>query len=297
MIASGARKTVGEALKWAARSLGGSDEAYLEADILLMAAAGARREALYARNESALSGECQAKFEAAVRERAESGCPVAYLTGTKEFAGLQLAMRRGVFIPRPETEGLFELVADWWKSNREARKSGVIVDPCSGSGALGVALAYHLRARVICIDIDPAAAALTGSNAKLCGVGDLVEAREGNFLEALERDGPPILAVAANPPYVATQELRGLSRDIADFEPRAALDGGPDGLAAIRQLARGAGRALAPGGLLALEIGADQEAAVRGILGASEWEGVSVKTDLAGRVRYAAAVRNGLPDA
>lgn len=286
-------KSVGEALEWGARLLGGSDEARLEADVLLSAASGKGRENLYARPEAALSGECLSRFESFVRERAERGCPVSYLTGRKEFAGLQLALRRGVFIPRPETEGLFELVAEWWKSLPQALRSGAIVDPCSGSGALGVALAYHLRTKVVCVDIDPAAAALTRFNANICGVGDLIEARVGNFLEAVERDEEEVLAIAANPPYVATRELRDLIRDIADFEPLAALDGGPDGLAAIRNLVRGAGRRLAPGGLLALEIGADQGAAVRGMLGGPEWNKVAVRPDLASRPRYALAIRSG----
>ena len=285
--------TVAEALKWGTMLLGGGREARLEAEVLLGSAAGLRREALYARPEMDLSENCSNRFAAGVRERAGNGCPVAYLTGTKEFAGLTLAMRRGVFIPRPETEGLFELVADWWRAVPENSQAGVIVDPCSGSGALGISLAHHLKAKVVCIDIDPAASALTAHNAERLGLGGLVETRCGNFLDALDKNGVQVRAIAANPPYLAAHDLAILDREVADFEPRSALDGGADGLSAIRELAREGALKLSPGGLLALEIGADQESSVREILAGPDWQGAAIKRDLAGRSRYALAERGG----
>ncbi len=285
--------TVAEALEWGTELLGGGREARLEADIILGAAAGLRREALYARPESAISRDCGARFEECVRERAECGCPVAYLTGRKEFAGLSLAMRRGVFIPRPETEGLFELVADWWRALPSDSQTGIIVDPCSGSGAVGISLAHHLRVRVVCIDSDPAAAALTAYNAERLGLTELVETRRGNLLDVLGPGDGPIRAIAANPPYVASRDLNTLDREVALFEPQRALDGGPDGMSKIRELAREGALKLAPGGLLALEIGADQELVIREILSGREWRGIAVKQDLAGRTRYALAERAG----
>jgi release factor glutamine methyltransferase len=292
-IVSAAGRTAGCALEWGRRVLGETEEARLEAEILLAAASGTTREALYAYSERPISGDALSKYEAAVRERAEYGCPIAYLTEKKEFAVLSLTMRRGVFIPRPETEGLVEYAAEWWRSAQKSVGGCIIVDPCCGSGAVGISLAYLLGAKVICSDVCETAVALTRSNAQRCGVGHLVEARSGDCIAFLEGTGIPIAAVVANPPYVATPDLKGLSRDILDYEPRGALDGGPDGLRIIRQLAASAARILIPGGLLAFEMGSDQEEGVWPILSSAAWEHFRVERDLAGRPRYVLAVRGG----
>jgi release factor glutamine methyltransferase len=103
-----------------------------------------------------------------------------------------------------------------------------------------------------------------------------------------------VAAVVSNPPYVCDGEWRRLPRDIRDHEPRAALTAGPDGLAVIRRLAAQAAARLPAGGLIALEIGADQREAVLGVLGGDGWEGQRVERDLAGRWRYALAVRKAV---
>ncbi|MEK7767499.1 MAG: HemK/PrmC family methyltransferase, partial [bacterium] len=221
-----------------------------------------------------------------VRERARTRCPVAYLTGEKAFAGLRLAVRRGVFIPRPETEGLVELVVGWFRRAGASAPAGPIVDACCGSGAVGIALAFALRRPVIATDVSSEAIALTHENASRCGAEGLVAARAGSLLGPVSEEPA---AVVSNPPYVRSALIPGLDRDIRDFEPTAALDGGADGLDVVRALVGQAAPRLPPGAPLALEIGEEQGEAVRGLLAGGGWKGVRIEADLAGKARYALA--------
>ncbi len=244
-------------------------------------------------------------FERLVTERATTHCPVAYLTGRKDFAGLPLAVTRGVFIPRPETEELVEHVVEWWRrsdhplrplqNNSPPGRAEVLVDACCGSGAIAIALARALGVRVIATDSSETAVAYARHNAVQHGVNHLVSVLRGSGLEPLARltPRPVIRAVVANPPYVPTESLAELAPDIVNFEPREALDGGGDGLALFRILVSQVESWLEPGGLLAFEIGSEQGSAVLSILGRGRWEDPQVKRDVAGLPRVVLAVFRG----
>jgi len=285
---------VGTLLRQAASRLGRSDDGMLDAEVLLSFVLGRGREWLLAHPEFRPDGSELRAFGDLVRKRAE-GCPVAYLTGSKEFAGLDFMMKPGVFIPRPETEGLVELAGEWLAAHPGP---GVIVDACCGSGAIGIALAVRTGLAVIATDISLSAASLARENAERNGVGGLVTVLAGPGLKPLAdvRPRPEVRAVVANPPYVTTAAMAGLPRDVAEYEPRAALGGGPDGLVVARELIREADSWLASGGLLALEMGADQGEILPALFDAGPWRPPRVGRDLAGLPRYVLAEKKGVRD-
>jgi release factor glutamine methyltransferase len=224
----------------------------------------------------------------AARRRA-AGAPAQYAAGLAAFRHLTLAVDQRVLIPRPETEQLVELVLD--ATRDEA--GGVVVDVGTGSGAIALALASEGRfARVIGTDVSLDALAVARANASR-GAALLrapVELRHGSLLAPVTERG--LRAVVSNPPYIAFHESAGLPREVRDWEPSVALFSGADGMAATRQLVSEAALALAPGGLLALEVDA-RRASDAAELAASHgaYEDVQVRWDLTGRERFVVARR------
>lgn len=212
-------------------------------------------------------------------ERRSRREPLQLIVGTAPFLGLELDVAAGVFIPRPETEGL-ALLAE----GAPGRPPSVVVDLYAGIGPLAVYFAARFPgARVIAVERDPRAAGLTARNA----------ARHGAAVEVLECDAgaadlaarlPDADLIVANPPYIRTADVAALPPEVRDWEPRAALDGGADGLDAYAGVVALARARLAPGGVLAVEIGEDAAAGVAALCGGLE--DVEVRDDLAGRNRY-----------
>ncbi len=275
----------------------GSETARLDAELLLGRALGIDRTALIAHPDAVVGDGQAAAFERDLQRR-ERGEPVAYIRGFKEFAGIALAVDPRVLIPRPETERLVELaeaeVADRLISAPRADGSRPlhVADVGTGSGAIATALAVALRRRrmldeveIVATDASAEALDVARLNAVGHGVADRIRFAAGDLLEPLARD--PVDVLAANLPYVPSAEVDRLPV-AASFEPRAALDGGPDGLAVIRQLLDGLAGAIVPDGVAFLEIGSDQagalEAAVTERL--PGWS-VRIEDDLSGRPRVA----------
>jgi release factor glutamine methyltransferase len=208
--------------------------------------------------------------------RYASGYPLPYLTGLTEFYGLEFEVTPEVLIPRPETEKLVDLA--------RARQPKAIVDVGTGSGCIAVSLAVHLRQATVCaIEISPAALAVARRNVERHGVADRIQLMVGDVLNP--RPAPADLIVS-NPPYVRTGDCASLPISVRNHEPRPALDGGPDGLAVIRQLLAQAPAMLSPGGGMLIEIGADQGRAARDVARSYFPEAmVCVHPDLAGRDR------------
>ncbi|WP_326690809.1 MULTISPECIES: putative protein N(5)-glutamine methyltransferase [unclassified Streptomyces] len=196
---------------------------------------------------------------AAMTERRVAGHPLEHVLGWAEFAGLRVEVGAGVFVPRRRTEFLVARAAAAAPEGRPA----VVVDLCCGSGAVGAAVLAALggRGELYAADLDPAAVGCARRN--LARVDGRVY--EGDLFAALPRElRGRVDVLAANVPYVPTDELALLPSEARDFEPRAALDGGPDGLALLRRVAAEASAWLAPGGSLLTETSAHQsEAAAR----------------------------------
>lgn len=244
----------------------GSETARLDAELLLAWALGVDRSTILAHPEAAVSGEALATYRAALERRA-AGEPVAYIRGLKEFFGLAFAVDRRALIPRPETERLVELaLAEIERRLTESpRPEGTpplrIVDVGTGAGTIVVAIAVTLRRRGMlgeveleATDLDEDALGLARENAVAHAVADAIR-----FVVAdlLPDDEPPWDLICANLPYVPSAAVDELPV-AASYEPRQALDGGPDGLAVIQRLVARLPDRLAPGGVALLEIGADQ---------------------------------------
>jgi release factor glutamine methyltransferase len=235
----------------------------------------------------AMSDEDRAWFEAGLR-RLEAGEPLAYVLGHAEFRGRRLAVDPRVLIPRPETEQFADLVLaceDLWRL-----PTPVVADVGTGSGCLAITLALDRpQARILALDADPAALELARANASRWQVGGRITFIQADLLGGLPADS--LDAVVANLPYIPTRDLETLDRSVRDFEPRQALDGGPDGLALVRRLLDQAPAALRLGGRIFLEIGFEQGRAVQSLLEAGGWGGIRILQDLAGLDRFALASR------
>jgi len=274
--------SLGAALAWAARRLEPVHEsARLDAEVLLAHATGHPRHHPYAWPEAPLPEPVQARFEALVARRA-AGEPVAYLTGCREFWSLALEAGPEALIPRPESELLVELALSHIPLDARWR----IADLGTGSGALALAIARERAGcRVLATDISGAALALAHRNARRLRVGN-VRLRRGEWCTPLGRER--FALIVSNPPYVAEGDPH-LARGDVRFEPRAALAGGPDGLAAVRRIAADARRHLRPGGWLLLEHAFDQGGAVRALLAALGYAEVRTHRDGAGHERVTRA--------
>ncbi len=225
------------------------------------------------------------RFSAAVRKRAQR-IPLQHITGQAPFGPLVLDVGPGVFVPRPETESLLE-----WAWKQQLPPSPVIVDLCTGSGALAIALAAALpQSRVIAVDDDPTALDYARRNA----AGTEVEVIAGDVTDPdllPELDGAVHLVVA-NPPYIPDGAV--LESEVAQHDPAHALFGGPDGMAVITPIVRRAVRWLAPGGLLAVEHDdSTADATVAAIEATGAYRDVTARRDLAGRPRFVTARRAG----
>ncbi len=280
--------TVARLLAWTTEHLTrrGVGEARLASEVLLAHAAGCRRIDLYARFNDTIPPEKTAVFRELIRRAAEHE-PIAYLVGEREFFSLPLAVGRGVLIPRPETETLVECVLDHLRA--AGRAGARLLDLGTGSGCIAVALLKQLpEALATATDVSAAALATTEANARRHGVADRLTPLEASGLTLPAGTAPEggFDVVVSNPPYIAESAMAGLAPTVRDHEPREALTDGADGLSFYRLLAEGAEAVLAEGGVVAVEIGADQAPAVRAIFESTGWTLVSSRRDrVTGRER------------
>jgi release factor glutamine methyltransferase len=261
----------------------GFDTPDLDARLLVGHALGLDHAALVAQSARRLTPAEAAALDAVLARRLVHE-PVARILGTREFWSLPLRVTPDVLVPRPETETVVEAALAVVERDRRLR----IADLGVGSGAILLALLSELpMASGIGTDRDPAALGVARDNAQRLGLGDRAGYVACDFGAAL---AGACDVVVSNPPYIPTSDVAALAADVRDYDPRAALDGGPDGLAAYRAIAADAPRLLAPGGWLAVEIGVGQGEAVSGLLAA---RGLAIagapRRDLAGCPRVVTA--------
>jgi release factor glutamine methyltransferase len=299
----------------------------LDAEVLLAAAVGVDRTALYARGRECLPPSRQHLFRALLERRCARE-PLQYIVGRQEFWSLDFAVTPDVLIPRPETELLVELTVAMAARGSASRSSGIpllakegsgevlkwrvsnlplapslvrrgsirgnehditICDAGTGSGCIAVALATELpHAEIWALDMAPAALAVAQANARRNRVADRIHFFASDLFTAV--GGARFEAIVCNPPYVRAGALPDLQPEIA-WEPREAVVSGPDGLEVIRRLLVAAPGHLTDGGWLFVEIGADQAESVESLARAARFRRVSVHADYAGLPRVVAAQR------
>ena len=267
----------------------GIEGAQLEARELVCCAAGKSREQFYRDMALYASGQVEEKL-AQLLERRLAGEPVAYIIGEWEFYGLSLEVSPEVLIPRMDTEVLAEraiLLA------RAAGEGARVLDLCAGSGCVGLATASNVpECRVVLADVSEPALKLCKNNIRRCDLNARVTCVQADALE------PPAAAlwdfdvIACNPPYIPSGDIPGLDPSVRDYEPRAALDGGADGLNFYRAIAEQWGRALRLGGSLVFEVGIGQAPDVERILALNGFEQIQTTQDTQGIWRVVEGILN-----
>ena len=273
---------VGSLLFEARQRLGNNPAAALEAEILLMHVLKVDRSWLFANREQTVPLPESNAFRNLVHRRAD-GEPIAYLTGYREFWSLPLRVTPDVLIPRAETELLVETALAFLAEKGALR----VADIGTGSGAVAIAIAVERPAcEIHATEFSAAAIEVAGANIDSLAPGR-VTLHHGSWLEPLNGR---FHLIVSNPPYVDEGDPHLQAGDCR-FEPRLALTPGPDGMAAIRRIARDALSHLEPGGMLAFEHGYDQGAAARSLLRQLGYRCVTTRRDLEGHERVTSGQR------
>ena len=252
-----------------------------------------------ATRESELVSTLLASDVTALMKRRLTGESVARIIGHKEFYGLEFELNEATLEPRPDTELLVDLAL------KVLPEGGRFVDMGTGSGCIPIAVLFN-RPDVsgVASDINPLALKMARANAERNGVVDRLHLRQGDWFGALipppsvpphkgeggdgaDRSGFDL--ILSNPPYISSGIVETLAPEVKDFDPRLALDGGPDGLGPYRIIAAEAARWLKPGGQVLVEIGYDQRAAVSNLFEAAGFSQIRVEKDLAGLDRVVSA--------
>jgi release factor glutamine methyltransferase len=230
--------------------------------------------------------------------------PLQHITGSTSFCGFEIGVSRNALVPRPETELLAELGWNYLRTINS--QPSTTLDFGTGTGCIAIAIAAKCpNAQIIAVDISTDALALAKENAERNNVADRIEFLEGDGFAALQNVGqasnlspienkrietgttpvPRFDLLVSNPPYIPSAEIATLQPEVRDFDPRAALDGGPDGLDFYRELAAEAGPFLNPDGKIMLEFGDDQAEAVKNMFETQKWIVEAVEEDYSQRAR------------
>lgn len=261
--------------------------ARLEAQLLLAQVLQCTRIQLYTAFDKPLGEEELAAYRALIKRRL-AGEPVAYLLGDHEFWGLPLYVDASVLIPRPDTETVIEVAKALLPEPERPRR---VLDLCTGSGAIALALAKELPgATVIATDVSPAAVVIARRNAERNGLAERVEVREGDLFAPVA--GELFDLIASNPPYIESAVIPTLSAEVRR-EPMLALDGGADGLVFYDRITAAALAHLVPGGVLLVEHGYDQAETVAARFRAAGLEDVALVFDLGKNPRVTSGRRPG----
>jgi release factor glutamine methyltransferase len=253
-------------------------DARLEAEVMIMNVMRMPRQALFSEQESEVAPQQEQALSQIIERRLKRE-PLAYILGYKEFYGVNLLVNPNVLIPRPETESLVEQALFMALMGMETREL-VIADVGTGTGAIAINLAIHLpAARIYAIDSADPVLDVASYNIRAHNVADRIKLLKGDLLEPLEET---VDLIVANLPYIPTERIPTLQPEI-QWEPREALDGGPDGLELVRKLLQqAAGDKLKEHGIILLELDPEQIPQVRAL----SWElfpeaEITVEKDLA----------------
>jgi len=262
------------------------DSPRLTAEILLAQALGLRRLDLYLQHDRPLEKQELAAFKILIRRRIARE-PVAYITGHKGFFKEQFRVAPGVLIPRPDTETLVETAVEILSEMEQCGRQARVIELGVGSGAVIISIANACKSHLYFgSELSSAALAVACANAKSFARTP-VSLFRGDWLAAVAPQ-PLFDLIVSNPPYIPSADIESLAPEIRDHEPRQALDGGVDGLDAVRVILAQAGDRLLPSGRLILEIGFDQKPLVKSLVQGFPWvTELDFIKDLAGHHRLA----------
>jgi release factor glutamine methyltransferase len=261
----------------------------VDAEWLLADALGVRRGQLVAEMPRIPGDASVERYAASIGRRVER-VPLQHILGTQAFRDTAVRVGPEVLVPRPETELLVSWALELLPP--PGATAPLVLDVGTGSGCIAGALASERRdVRIIALDTAPGAAAIARANIAALGLGDRVTVAVSDLFAALAPTRADL--IVSNPPYLPTGVVDTLAPEITDHEPRAAIDGGPDGLDVIRRLIADAPRWLRPGAALVLETaGGDQADAVEALMRTAGFTGMAARRDLAGTVRFVAGRRS-----
>ena len=282
--------TLGPLLRHVRTSLeqAGKPEAALDARVLVEHFTGTSRTDAITDPQRPVSEEHAEAVLAALARRI-GGEPVHRIIGAREFYGMRLTLSPGTLEPRPDTEALVDLVLPFVRAAADRHGTCQILDLGTGTGAIALALlSQEPRAQAVGADISGDALATAAINADMTGNTGRFQAVRSHWYSEIEGR---FHIIVSNPPYITSKDVLSLEREVRDHDPLAALDGGPDGLAAYRVIAAGAAQHLEEGGIAAVEIGHDQSDAVAGIFAAAGFRSAGRAQDLGGVVRALAFSR------
>ena len=277
------------------------EEAALEVRLLLQESFSLNTASYLLRKQESLCKADREKVEAAGIEQTEilgklhsffenfekrrRRIPLAQILGRQSFYGLDFFVNEDVLIPRADTECLVDLVLeDYADLAKQAGSSSLnILDLCTGSGCIGISVAKHLPYQeLLLVDLSEKALAVAKKNAEE-HLGENVTLLQSDLLTEVQ--GKKYSLLLSNPPYIVSRVIPDLEREVSEYEPKMALDGGEDGLLFYRRIAKEAKKVLLPGARLYLEIGYDQGESVKDIFQKEGYEEVEVFPDLAGNPR------------
>lgn len=257
-----------------------------DAFLLLAYVSGISHTDVYADPDTPVEEKTAAAYLALCEQRAQR-IPLQLLTGEQDFMGLTFHTRPGALIPRWDTEVLAETALAWVRDHRDPQEDLRILDLGCGTGCILISLIHELAGAYpvtgLGVDRSREALALSEENARLHHLEERISWRYSDWFSAVqERD---FTVIVSNPPYIARDEIAALEPEVAQHDPREALDGGADGLDAYRLIVPRAKDHLVDGGLLAVETGWDQGPAVRGLFEENGYHEVRIIQDLAGHDR------------
>ena len=273
----------------------GADAAVLAAHVLGVPRAELNRRIVLG---ECLDDEAERRFRDLIARRAARE-PLQHLTGTAPFRRLELLVGPGVFVPRVETELVAGIAVDEAARLAAAGSVPLVVDLCTGSGAIALAVADEVpAARVFAVELDPAAVAWAARNVSAHGLGDRLDLRAGDATRAdtgvLAELAGDVDVLVANPPYIPP-DAEPVEPEVRDHDPALALyGGGDDGLATARAVLAAAAGLLRTGGLLVMEHGESQDAAIRALARGPAWRDARTVPDLTGRPRTLVARRSAV---
>jgi release factor glutamine methyltransferase len=288
--------TVRKTLEWTAGffTRKNVDQPRLAAELLLAHVLEFPRIKLYTDYDRVLADKELTAYRHLVQRAGEQE-PIAYLTGKAHFFNLEFEVSRDVLIPRPDTETLVENVLQLIR-NQPGFEAPRVLDLCTGSGCIACAIAHHARsATVVATDVSSKAVEIARKNIERLKLTDRVAVEQGDLFEPIARgvDVQPFNLIVANPPYIATAQIPALDKNVKDFEPLQALDGGLDGMAIHRRILTDAPARVTSGGRIYLEIAFDQGDSAKSVAAehAEHFDDIRILKDYGGRDRVLTARR------